>query len=233
MEAKLKGKWPNFEKSSYWNSIKSTIFLEKHNLIGSKTARSGTLEGFLFPETYQYEKETSIESLIDSALSQFKERALPILKEHPWASTHEGLYKLVTLASIVEKESGHADEQPMIASVFWNRIEKKMRLQSDPTTIYALFPNFDGNLRRVHLNEKTDYNTYQIPSLPLGPIANPGLSAIQAVLNPESSDYLYFVSKGDGYHIFSKDYETHRQRVVQYQIKGRKKRSAASEEQRK
>jgi UPF0755 protein len=97
-------------------------------------------EGTWFPETYSYQKYDSAESILKSMREQFESRALPILKQHPWAETPEGLRKLLTLASIVEKESGVFEEQPLIASVFWNRIHSKMKLQSDPTTIYGLLP---------------------------------------------------------------------------------------------
>lgn len=178
-----------------------------------------SLEGFLFPETYSYSKYESTRSLVIAMVQQFKNRALPLLQTHPWAGTEEGLFKLLTLASIVEKESGNQEEQPVVASVFWNRLEKKMKLQSDPTTIYALFPNFDGNLRKADLLRSTPYNTYTIASLPVGPISNPGETALRAILKPAQTPYFYFVSRGDGSHEFSADYSAHDRAVKKYQLK--------------
>jgi UPF0755 protein len=126
----------------------------------------------------------------------------------------------VTLASIVEKETGDPAERPLIAAVFYNRLEKKMRLQTDPTVIYGI-PNFDGNLTRAHLQEPHPWNTYVIQGLPPGPIASPGEAAIRASVNPVKADYLYFVSKNDGTHHFSSTLKEHNRMVAQYQRQGR------------
>lgn len=178
-----------------------------------------TLEGYLFPETYSYQKYDSPRKLVEAMLEQFQKRALPILSSHPWGETADGRYRLLILASMVEKESGVVEEQPIIAGVFWNRLKKKMKLQSDPTTIYALFPNFDGNLKRIHLTTPSDYNTYTLPELPYGPICNPGETALRAVVEPAQTDYFYFVGKGDGTHTFSVDYKTHNAAVKKFQLK--------------
>ena len=126
-------------------------------------------------------------------------------------------HQIITLASIVEKETGVASERGVIAGVFYNRLKKRMRLQSDPTTIYGIFPTFDGNLRKKDLLQHTPYNTYKIKGLPPGPIANPGLDAINAAISPDRHTYLYFVSKNNGTHIFSKNYKDHRKAVNYYQ----------------
>jgi UPF0755 protein len=126
-------------------------------------------------------------------------------------------HEVVILASIVEKETGAAQERPLIASVFANRLERGMRLESDPTTIYGI-PDFDGNLRRRDLeNEDNRYNTYRHGGLPPGPIANPGLHALRAVVHPAQSDYLFFVSRNDGTHVFSATYREHVNAVNRYQ----------------
>ena len=129
--------------------------------------------------------------------------------------------EVVIPASIVEKETGLAEERPTIASVFLNRLKRGMRLASDPTVIYGL-DAFDGNLRKADLSKKTPYNTYVIRGLPPGPIANPGLESIKAVIFPEQTDYLYFVSKNDGSHHFSKTLSEHNRAVETYQKKKRK-----------
>jgi UPF0755 protein len=124
---------------------------------------------------------------------------------------------LVTLASIIQKEAGNAAEMPLISAVFHNRLKKGMLLQSDPTVIYGL-KNFDGNLTRKDLETPTPYNTYRRPGLPPGPIANPGTEALEAAANPADVDYLYFVSRGDGTHVFSQTLREHNQAVERYQI---------------
>jgi UPF0755 protein len=132
---------------------------------------------------------------------------------------------VVVLASIVEKETGRSEERPMIASVFLNRLKKKMRLESDPTVIYGI-ENFNGNLRRKDLNRPSPYNTYLIRGLPAGPIANPGLASIKAVLSPARTDYLYFVSKNDGTHYFSKTLTEHNKAVRIYQKRKRSRKKS-------
>jgi UPF0755 protein len=129
---------------------------------------------------------------------------------------------VITLASIVEKETGQARERPLIAGVFFNRLARGMKLQTDPTVIYGLLPDFNGNLTRKDLETPTPYNTYVINGLPPGPIANPGEAAIQAIIRPDVlQPYLYFVSKNDGSHHFSKTLEEHNRMVYRYQRGGR------------
>jgi len=206
--------------NKFQNLVRNPTKIKQMNIPYSDLPQKArSLEGYLFPETYAYQKYDSAETLVQAQLEQFKRRALPILEKHPWAKEPGGIFKLVTLASIVEKESGVFHEQPTIASVFWNRLNKKMRLQSDPTTIYALLPDFDGNIRRVHLRSKNLYNTYKMSGLPSGPIANPGESALRAVVAPAETDLFYFVSKGDGTHVFSKTYAEHKSYVRKYILK--------------
>lgn len=131
--------------------------------------------------------------------------------------------EFVTLASIVEKETGAPDERPLIAAVFLNRMRLGMRLETDPTVIYGI-AEFDGNLRRIHLEDESNpYNTYRIPGLPPGPIANPGRDALAAVLAPADSPYLFFVSRNDGTHVFSKSYREHTRAVVHFQKQRRRR----------
>ena len=131
------------------------------------------------------------------------------------------VHQIVTLASIIEKETGAAFERPIISSVFHNRLKKKMRLESDPTVIYGI-KNFDGNLTRKHLSTHTPYNTYKIKGLPAGPIANPGRASLEAALYPERSVFIYFVSKKDNTHYFSTNLKEHNQAVRKYQLRRKK-----------
>ena len=129
------------------------------------------------------------------------------------------MLEVVTLASIVEKETAVPHERPLIASVFRNRLMRGMRLETDPTVIYGI-SDFDGNLRRRDLeNAENPYNTYQIAGLPPGPIANPGADALRAAVNPAEADYLFFVSRNDGTHAFSKTFSEHVRAVDRYQRK--------------
>lgn len=177
-----------------------------------------TLEGYLFPDTYFFPESVSIEAIVHAMLNRFHE-----VFTSEWAQQADRigltLNEAVTLASIIEKETGVPAERPLISSVFHNRLRKKMRLQSDPTVIYGI-SDFDGNLTRKHLNTVTPYNTYQVAGLPPGPIANPGKDALEAALFPPETPYLYFVAKGDRTHHFSKTLREHNRAVRQYQLGG-------------
>jgi UPF0755 protein len=122
------------------------------------------------------------------------------------------------MASVIEKETGASFERPIISSVFHNRLKKKMRIQSDPTVIYGIWERYTGNIRRTDLQTKTEYNTYTIPALPIGPISNPHPDSIRAALYPADSEFLYFVSKNDGTHVFSKTYQEHSDWVRKTQL---------------
>lgn len=174
-----------------------------------------TLEGYLYPETYSFAPQTPAKDVAAAMVKIFNDRTLGLDFEASSLSKKE----VIILASIVEKETGAGFERPLIAGVFLNRLKKRMRLQSDPTTIYGIWERFTGNLKRSHLLEKTDYNTYKISGLPVGPIANPGISAIKAVLDPADHDYLYFVSKNDGTHVFSTNLKDHNRAVEEWQKK--------------
>jgi UPF0755 protein len=174
-----------------------------------------SLEGYLFPETYHLARGLDPREVARTFVAEFL-RAWRSLEADARARGFS-MRETVTLASIVEKETGAPDERPLIASVFHNRLARRMRLESDPTTIYGI-PDFDGNLRRTDLEDaKNPYNTYRIPALPPGPIANPGLAALRAAVQPSSSDYLYFVSRNDGTHVFSRSYADHTRAVHRYQ----------------
>lgn len=183
-----------------------------------------TLEGFLFPETYFFHSGVSESRLIEAMVGEFKRQAAGLLTEQA-AQVGLSPYEVLILASIVEKETAVPEERRLVAAVFHNRLRARMRLASDPTVIYGL-GDFDGNLKRVHLLTETPYNTYKISGLPPTPIANPGLASIQATVDPADVDYLFFVSRGDGTHVFTKDYKSHRRAVWKYQIQPHRKRDS-------
>lgn len=169
-------------------------------------------EGLLFPDTYYFTAHSDDFSLIKAAY----ERMLQTRQQLASALNDEQWYKTLILASIVEKETAVVDEMPKVASVFFNRLNKNMRLQTDPTVIYGLGDRYQGDIKRVHLNEKNSYNTYHIKGLPPTPIAMPGLKAIKAVIEPADTGYYYFVADGQGGHVFSTNLKAHNQAVKRY-----------------
>ena len=174
-----------------------------------------SLEGYLFPETYRLPRGRTGPEVVRVLVEQF--RAAWRQVEARAAERGLAMHEVVILASIVEKETGAPNERPMIASVFANRLRKGMRLESDPTVIYGVTA-FDGNLRRTDLDDTANlYNTYQHTGLPPGPISNPGLDALRAVIDPAESNLLYFVSRNDGTHEFSETYAKHVEAVDRYQ----------------
>ncbi len=181
-----------------------------------------TFEGYLFPDTYHLPAGITARRLITLMVEHFRQQFKPDWRQRA-ASIGMTIHQVVTLASIIEKETGDAAERPLISSVFHNRLKKKMRLESDPTVIYGL-KNFDGNLTRRDLRTYSPYNTYRIKGLPPGPIANPGLDAIKAALYPAQTDYLYFVAKKDGTHYFSTTIREHNRAVRKYQLGHRSRR---------
>ncbi|MBU2976719.1 endolytic transglycosylase MltG [Alteromonas sp. C1M14] len=174
-------------------------------------------EGLFLADTYHYSAGIRISDILLRA-----NQAMVIFLEEAWPNRGDNLpydspYDALIMASIIEKETAVATERPRIAGVFVNRLRKGMRLQTDPTVIYGIGDEFDGNLTRAHLREKTPYNTYVIKGLPPTPIAMPGREAINAALHPALTDEYYFVSKGDGSHQFSATLEAHNRAVNQYQ----------------
>ena len=184
-------------------------------------------EGLFLPETYRFPRGTTDRALLQQAYGHMQET----LAEE-WANRAEGVavtspYEALILASIVEKETARADERARIAGVFTRRLQKRMRLQTDPTVIYGIGPGFDGNLRRRDLRTDTPYNTYTRHGLPPTPIAMPGRAAIYAALNPEDGEELFFVATGlgDGSHKFSSTKDEHDAAVAEYLRQLRKNRS--------
>jgi UPF0755 protein len=174
-----------------------------------------SLEGYLFPETYSYSRSLTSKELITLMVQRFKAVYEPLSSLRNKINLTDT--EILTLASIVEKETGAGFERPLISAVFQNRLRIGMKLDSDPTVIYGMGNNYNGNLRKRDLRQYTEYNTYVIKGLPPSPIANPGEDSIMAVLNPADVKYLYFVSKGDGTHHFSNSLREHQNAVNKYQ----------------
>jgi UPF0755 protein len=176
-----------------------------------------TFEGYLFPDTYYFPKDVSIEKIVLTMLGRFREVLTPEWQQKA-AEIGFTIHQVVTLASIIEKETGDPLERPLISSVLHNRLKKGMRLEVDPTVIYGI-KDFDGNLTRKHLETPTPYNTYRIKGLPPGPIANPGAESLKAALYPADTAYLFFVAKKDNTHYFSSDLNEHNRAVRKYQLR--------------
>jgi len=171
-------------------------------------------EGYIFPDTYSYTRGVTELELIKIMVDRFNS----VYSSLGTAGGDVNLTdnEILTLASIIEKETGDASERALVSAVFHNRLRIGMKLDSDPTVIYGLGEDFNGRLTRSDLKRRTQYNTYLIKGLPPGPIANPGKDSIAAALNPADVDFLYFVSKGDGTHQFSSNYQDHQRAVINY-----------------
>lgn len=191
--------------------------LSNRPLMAKLHLESESFEGYLFPDTYFFPKNATTETIVSTLVSRFQ----AIMTDRRLKRAQQlglSIHQVVTLAAMIEKETGAAEERPIISSVFHNRLKRGMRLESDPTVIYGI-KDFDGNLTRKHLAEETPYNTYRIKGLPVGPIANPGEAAIEAALYPADTGYLYFVARMDGTHQFSTNIRDHNRAVVKYQLK--------------
>ena len=177
------------------------------------------LEGYLFPETYTMPRDTTPAKLVGVMVARFRKLFTPEMQRS--AHVHGlTLRQAVTLASLIEEETAKDDERPIVAAVYLNRLRIGMGMQADPTVIFALqrAGRYDGNLRRDDLSFDSPYNTYRYPGLPPGPIASPGLASLQAAVAPAPVDYLYFVSRNDGSHVFARTLSEHNENVRQYQV---------------
>ncbi|MCO5141989.1 MAG: endolytic transglycosylase MltG [Oligoflexia bacterium] len=213
------------KKEQYLRLIRDPQLIEQLPQEFLLPTKPSSLEGFLFPDTYHLQKVHTEEEILGFFIRHFTQVWSSLQSQLRTATISVGksmtAYEILILASIVEKETGAGFERPLIASVFENRLVKRMRLQTDPTVIYGRWVSqgsWDGNIRFKDLKENNPYNTYTNYGLPPGPIASPGKNAVLAVLNPAESDYLYFVSKNDGTHIFSKTYKDHSSAVQKTQL---------------
>ena len=208
------------EKMARNDALKQTVTnlseAEILKLVGSNRTKA---EGLFFPDTLYFDRNTA-----DTVILQRSYDAMQSKLETAWQKRAPNLpyknsYEALIMASIVEKETGKASERAMIAGVFINRLRVGMRLQTDPTVIYGMGDEYQGNIRKKDLLKDTPYNTYTRDGLPPTPIAMPGLAAIEAALHPETTKALYFVGKGDGSHAFSNSLQEHNRAVVKYQLK--------------
>lgn len=200
------------DAAGFERALRDPALLAKYAIPGQSA------EGYLFPETYQLSRGfvDGAPAVVEAMLKEFARQTQKLWPAGPPAP--DELRRVVILASLVERETGDPAERARIAGVFANRLAKNMRLQCDPTTIYGLGPSFDGDLKRAHLEDRSNpYNTYANAGLPPGPICSPGLESLRAALNPEPHDYIYFVAKGDGSHEFSRTLDEHNRAVTRYQ----------------
>jgi UPF0755 protein len=184
-------------------------------LISDLAPQATSLEGYLFPNTYQFTRTQSLEEMAAMMVHQFRQVAGQIGLT---SGQNSDVPRIVTMASIVEKETAAPEERPRVAGVYYNRLTQKMALDADPSVIYAelLDGTYQGSLRHADLAVNSLYNTYRFPGLPAGPIANPGRSSLEAALHPDSTDFLYFVSDGNGHHRFARSLEEHNRNVAAY-----------------
>ena len=192
---------------------------ENASLIQELDPGAPDLEGYLFPETYALPRGTSAAAVVAQMVDAFKNALTPEIRSHA-GTAGLSIRQLVTLASLVEKETGTPDERPLVAAVYSNRLKIGMAMQADPTVIYALQKagKYTGNLRRDDLQLDSPYNTYRYPGLPPGPIAAPGKASLEAAARPAEVDYLYFVSKNDGSHVFASTLAEHNRNVFTWQV---------------
>ena len=196
--------------------FKKNVFLEKCRdaaLLSRLGLNMQSVEGYLYPATYNLSRSGNEELLIAQMVAHFEKR----YSELPKSVTGAGMsrHEIVTLASVIEKEAVSPEEKPLIASVFHNRLRIGMPLQSDPTAVYGVRA-FSGKVTKADIQLSSPYNTYLNKGLPAGPIGNPGIDAIQAALNPPRTDYLYFVARQDGTHQFSRTLDEHNRAVERY-----------------
>ncbi|HEX6216539.1 MAG TPA: endolytic transglycosylase MltG, partial [Vicinamibacterales bacterium] len=207
-----------FEERGFGNAADFRKAAENAALILDLDPGATDLEGYLFPETYALPRGTTAAAVVAQMVDAFKNALTAEIRSN---ATTAGLSvrQLVTLASLVEKETGTASERPLVAAVYANRLKIGMAMQADPTVIYALQKagTYTGNLRRDDLQFDSPYNTYRYPGLPPGPIAAPGKASLEAAAKPADVDYLYFVSKNDGSHVFASSLEEHNRNVQTWQ----------------
>ena len=201
------------------NALKITLKgLSNADVLKRIGAVEGNPEGLFFPDTYQFSAGTTDLDLLRKSYRMMQQKLTEAWAQRDAGLPYKDSYDALIMASIIEKETGKADERPLIGSVFTNRLRIPMRLQTDPTVIYGMGQRYDGNIRRRDLTADTPYNTYTRDGLPPTPIAMPGWNSLLAAVKPAQSDKLYFVAKGDGSHYFSRSLDEHNRAVAKYQL---------------
>ena len=192
--------------------------LQSTDWIRDLNPNAKNLEGYIFPETYHFGRKADSRTIIKTMVDQFRKQFDAIRAELPVPAGWD-VSRVVVLASMIEKEVQKAEERSLVSSVFHNRLERKVPLACDATIIYAmkLAGTYNGNIRKTDLSMESPYNTYIHRDLPPGPIANPGADSLRAALNPAETEYLYYVSRNDGTHVFSRNYREHQRAVDKYQ----------------
>jgi UPF0755 protein len=207
-----------FEEAGFGTAADFIAASKNAQLIHGLDPGARDLEGYLFPDTYTLPRQATADLLVERMVNRFQKILTPELRNQA-SDRGLGVRELVTLASIIEKETGKPEERPVVAGVYTNRLKVGMGLQCDPTVIYALVlaGRYDGNIRRGDLQIDSPYNTYRYAGLPPGPIAAPGEASLQAAANPADVPYLYFVSRNDGSHVFSTTLDEHNRHVYNFQ----------------
>ena len=206
-----------FDLGSYINTLKLNNDCKDFSCIN---LINNSIEGLLLPETYFYKKNTNLSLLLNKSSTELKNYVDIIWKDKPIDNPLKTKYEGIILASIIEKESSSLEEKMKIGGVFLNRLKIKMKLQADPTIIYGLMPDFNGDITKKDLRDKSNlYNTYVIKSLPPTPISMPTTSSLDAAIMNSPNEYLFFVADGEGKHIFTKTYNEHLEYVNLYQKK--------------
>jgi UPF0755 protein len=208
-----------FEERGFGPQAEFVKAAGKSELIRELDPLAQDLEGYLFPDTYTLPRSTTADDLVERMVSRFEKTLTPESRQQA-ASRGLSVRQLVTLASLVEKETASAEERPLVAAVYANRLKAGIGMQCDPTVIYALerAGRYTGNLTRADLQFDSPYNTYRYAGLPPGPIAAPGQASLEAAASPADVPYLYFVSRNDGTHAFAATLDEHNRNVFQYQI---------------
>jgi UPF0755 protein len=188
---------------------------DRVELIADFAPQATSLEGYLFPDTYQFTRTQGVEDIVETMVRRFRKEALALNLVN---GQSQSISRIVTMASIVEKETGATSERNLVASVYYNRLEKRIALDADPSVIYAHLLNntYSGALHHADMWINSPYNTYRFAGLPPGPIGNPGRAALEAAMHPATSDFFYFVSDGHGHHRFAHSLSEHNRNVVAF-----------------
>ncbi|MGH9309575.1 MAG: endolytic transglycosylase MltG [Vicinamibacterales bacterium] len=209
-----------YERAGFGQAAEFVHAAQDVSLILELDPAAQDLEGYLFPDTYTLPRKTTAAQLVSRMVTAFRDALSPESVERA-AARGLTVRQLVTLASLVEKETAKPQERPIVAAVYANRLKAGMPMQADPTVIYALerLGKYDGNITREDLRFDSAYNTYRYPGLPPGPIASPGRASIAAAADPADVPYIFFVSRNDGSHVFSTTLDEHNRHVFEFQVK--------------